>query len=128
MIIAAIVALAVLIIVAILQISLVFGAPLGHFAWGGTHKVLPAKLKIGSAVSIVIYAIMASFIASKSGLWPIISNETVLQTGLWIFAIYLTFGVFLNAISRSKQERNLMTPLALILAICFWVVALGSVP
>ena len=43
----------------VIQLALVFGAPLGRFAWGGQHRVLPARLRVGSAVSILIYAVIA---------------------------------------------------------------------
>ena len=38
---------------------------------------------------------------------------------------YLALGVLMNAISRSKLERFIMTPVALVLAILALVVALG---
>jgi hypothetical protein len=51
---AAIVACAVLAGLTVFQAALIAGAPLGRFAWGGQHDVLPAKLRIGSAVSIAL--------------------------------------------------------------------------
>src|SRR5690606_3719032 len=54
---AAVAASIVLLALAFFQLALVFGAPLGRFAWGGQHEVLPANLRIGSAVSIVLYAL-----------------------------------------------------------------------
>ena len=51
---AAIALTVILALLAVFQLALVLGAPLGRFAWGGTHRVLPARLRIGSAVSIVI--------------------------------------------------------------------------
>lgn len=125
MIIASTIALTILALLAIFQVALIVGAPLGNYAWGGKYKVLPTKLRIGSITSIVIYAVFAAFILSKSELWVLISNEVVVNGGLWIMTIYAVFGVFLNAISRSKHERNLMTPVALALAITFLVATLS---
>ena len=42
---------------ALFQLTLVLGAPLGHFAWGGQHRVLPGGLRIGSLVAIPLYAL-----------------------------------------------------------------------
>lgn len=123
--IASIIALVTLGLLAALQIALVAGAPLGNYAWGGQHKVLPAKLRFGSAFSIIIYAILASFILSKSGIWVIITNNTVLIVGLWITTLYLSLGIFLNAISRSKRERNLMTLVSTLLAATFFIIAIA---
>ncbi|WP_244292716.1 hypothetical protein [[Micrococcus luteus] ATCC 49442] len=50
---------------AVFQAALIAGAPLGHLVWGGRHKVLPPNLRIGSAVSIVLYALFA-YIAGLS--------------------------------------------------------------
>ncbi|MEW9873186.1 hypothetical protein [Arthrobacter sp. HS15c] len=49
---AAIAACALLAALAVFQAALIAGAPLGRFAWGGQHDVLPAKLRIGSATSM----------------------------------------------------------------------------
>ena len=35
------------------------GRPLGRFAWGGTHEVLPPGLRVASALSIVLYGAVA---------------------------------------------------------------------
>ena len=51
---AAIVATVILGLLAVFQLALVAGAPLGHLAWGGRSRVLPTRLRIGSVVSIVI--------------------------------------------------------------------------
>ena len=43
---------------------------------------------------------------------------------VWIIAVYLAFNTLLNAVSKSKQEKLIMTPLSLISAICCFVVAI----
>ena len=62
-IVAATVALLMLLALAAFQAVLIAGMPVGHFAWGGQHRVLPPRLRIGSAASIVIYAVFAAIIA-----------------------------------------------------------------
>ena len=119
MFIASLVALILLSFLAIFQITLIMGAPFGNFAWGGQYRVLPKRLRLASIGSIIVYIILAVFVLSKSGLWTIIHNETVLNVGLWAMTIYLGLGVVLNAISRSKRERNLMTPVAFVLTVAF---------
>ena len=64
----AIVSCSVLLLLAIFQILLIFGAPLGRFAWGGAHTVLPVNLRVGSFVSIILYAAFAQIILAKAGL------------------------------------------------------------
>lgn len=108
---------------AIFQVALIAGAPLGAFAWGGTHKVLPPKLRVSSAISILIYLFIALIILSKAGIMPTAGSAS--GVGMWVVAGYFWLGVMLNAISRSKPERNLMTPVALALAVLASIIAIS---
>ena len=120
--------LLILLGLSVFQLLLIFGAPLGDFAWGGQHKVLPKKLRIASAFSIVLYIIFAIFLASKAGLVDLISNQQLLDIGMWVLVGYFTLGVFLNLISRNKKERMVMTPVAFVLAVVFFIVTTGFIP
>lgn len=110
---------------ALFQLSLIFGAPLGKFAWGGAHTVLPTKLRLGSVVSIILYAVFAVIILDRAGMLNITDNRSTSNLMIWALTIYFFIGVFMNGISRSKPERNLMTPLALALAVLCLLIALG---
>ncbi len=63
----ALLSVAILCGLSVFQASLALGAPFGHFAWGGKHKVLPKNLRIGSLVSILVYLFMSIVLLSKSG-------------------------------------------------------------
>jgi hypothetical protein len=67
---AAIVAAALLTVVAIFQIALALGAPLGDAAWGGRHQgVLPRGLRVASALAgIVIYPLIIVYALASAGL------------------------------------------------------------
>ena len=121
---AAILACIILASLTAFQIALILGAPIGRYAWGGQHNILPAKLRIASAISIVLYGVFAAFIISKAGLIPAIGNTSIVNVAVWILAIYFCIGVPMNAISRSKPERALMTPVAFALAITTLTLAL----
>ena len=41
-----------------------------------------------------------------------------------IMAAYLSLNVIVNAISNSKKEKYIITPLSLVSAICFWITVL----
>ena len=109
---------------AIFQLMLIVGKPLGDFAWGGRYKVLPKKLRIASIFSIFLYSLFALFLASATGIIEIISSKPIINIGMWIFTTYFIFGVFMNAISRNKKERMMMTPVALCLAVIFCTISL----
>ena len=122
---AAIVTCVLLGFLALFQIALALGAQLGEFAWGGKSKVLPTRLRIGSIVSILIYALIAIILLERAGLTHILGNSAVVQVGAWVVFAYFVLGILMNAISRSKKERYAMTPLTVILAALSLVVAIG---
>lgn len=121
---AAVAACIILAALAVFQIALIAGAPIGRFAWGGQHDVLPRKLRIGSVTSIVLYALFALVILGRAGLVTILP-EVVTTVGIWVLVVYFALGIVLNGISKSKPERNLMAPVSLVLAALCLVVALG---
>ncbi|MCC2307593.1 hypothetical protein [Cellulomonas chengniuliangii] len=43
----------------------------------------------------------------------------------WVLTAYLAVGVIMNGISRSKPERAVMAPVALVLAVCSLIVSRG---
>lgn len=121
---AAIALTVILALLAVFQLALVLGAPLGRFAWGGTHRVLPARLRIGSAVSIVIYAVIAVLALDRVGAIDLVP-DVVSTVGMWIVFAYFVLGIPLNAISRSRAERYTMTPVVAVLAVLSLIVALS---
>jgi hypothetical protein len=114
------IALATLAALGAFQILLIAGQPLGRFAWGGQHDVLPTNLRIGSIFSIMLYILFATVIADRGGLLSVGFPDYA----IWALAVYSTLGVLMNAISRSKPERNVMTPVALLLAVACFALAL----
>ncbi|MFJ6455238.1 hypothetical protein [Paenarthrobacter sp. NPDC091669] len=110
---------------AVFQVALAAGAPLGRFAWGGQHDILPQKLRVGSVASVVLYAVFGYTALAKAELVPALISEGFTDVFMWVLTAYFTLGVFMNAISRSKPERCVMTPVALVLAILFLLLSLG---
>lgn len=123
--IAAMTACAVLAGLAVFQAALLTGAPLGRFAWGGQHNVLPTGLRVGSAVSIALYAAFGYAALANANIVPPLGNETLTSVIAWVLTGYFVLGVLMNAISRSKPERTVMTPVALSLAIAYLVLAVN---
>lgn len=121
--ISAFVACFILLCLALFQLALIFGVPIGRFAWGGAHGVLPVKLRIGSVVSIILYAFFAVVLLDKAGITDVIGNSDTVQIIIWVITGYFFIGIAMNAISRSKPERMVMTPVALALAVLFLTAA-----
>lgn len=115
----------VLATLALFQIALIAGAPIGKFAWGGQHKVLPLKLRIGSVVAVVLYALFVAVLLTKAGVAQLVSSSLFVDIAMWVIVVYLFLGIAMNAISRSKPERLVMTPVTIILAVIFMQIALS---
>ena len=110
---AAVLATTILAALAMMPAGRAAGRPWGRLAWGGQHAVLPTRLRIGSAVSIVLYALFAAVILTGA------------EVLIWVLTGYFVLGVVVNGISRSRAERAVMTPVSLVLAACCLLIAVG---
>ena len=122
---AAIAACILMAALAVFQAALIAGAPLGRFAWGGQHDVLPAKLRIGSATSIALYVLIAYVALAKAGVAPPLVSEGFTDVACWVLTGYFALGIVLNGISRSKPERLVMTPTVAVLTALYLVLSLN---
>ena len=122
---AAVLVCIVLGLLAVFQLLLIAGLPLGRFAWGGQDEVLPPNKRIGSVISIVLYALFALIVLERAELTNVIANETLVAVAMWVLTGYFALGIVMNAISRSTPERFTMAPVSAVLAGLCLVVALG---
>lgn len=104
--------------VALLQVTLAAGAPMGHLAWGGQSSVLPPKLRLASAVSALVLVAFA---------WVILIHGQVIERAVpyeWtriavgIFAGMFALNTLANLASKSPAEKMVMSPATAILAVC----------
>ncbi|WP_374978011.1 hypothetical protein ACEYYH_09985 [Microbacterium trichothecenolyticum] len=121
---AATVACLVLGALAVLQICVAAGAPWGRFVWGGAHRVLPRRLRIASAASVLLYAGFAALLLSRAGILPG-GDSLLIRILTWLLVAYFAFGIVMNAISRSRAERLTMTPVCVVLGAATLVIALS---
>lgn len=110
---------------AVFQLLLALGAPLGRFAWGGQHRVLPVGFRVGSLVSIVVYGLVAAVVLARAGLVSPGVRDGVVATVAWVVVGWFFLGIGMNLASRSRPERAVMTPVAAVLCAACAVVALG---
>ena len=118
-------AIGLLSVVAMFQIALALGAPLGKMAWGGGHTgVLPPRLRVASAAAaLLVYPliILVVFDASYS------DGDLLPWNGasvLWALTGLFALGALANLASRSTPER-IWAPVSLAISICCGVVASG---
>lgn len=110
---------------ALFQITLVVGAPLGRFAWGGNHDRLPPRLRAGSAVAVIVYIGFAGLALGRAQVITTPLAGLDLAIAMWAVTGYLLFSVLPNASSKSRYEKRLMTPISAALAMLALAVSLS---
>jgi hypothetical protein len=108
---------------AIFQVLLATGQPLGHVAFGGKFSVLPRRLRFASGLSALMFILALYFILARAGQLGDVRNAAPIRVGLWVFVGIVFVSALANASSSSRWERWCMAPLALVLTTCCVVVA-----
>lgn len=111
---------------ALFQLALALGAPLGDAAWGGAQGTLTPGLRVGSAVSVLFYMLAIGVILRRAGMNVPWVASGVARIGTWALVVLLLLSALGNLASESSWERYLMAPLALVLAAMCFVVARGA--
>jgi hypothetical protein len=101
-----------LLAVAVFQVLLALGLPFGEAAWGGGHRVLPRKLRVASAVAGAVWAVAALTVLERGGVLSSGIGPAVTRPAVWVLTALLALGTLMNAISRSRIERLIWTPVA----------------
>jgi hypothetical protein len=116
--------------VAVFQIALAAGAPLGRAAWGGTHPgQLPLGLRVGSAIAVAAWVLAALIVLGRAGVTPTPLPPTFLQWGTWSLVGVTLIGALMNLASPSPWERYMWAPITLVLAgLCFLVARTTPTP
>lgn len=122
---AALLAVVLVTIVAVFQLALALGAPLGKAAWGGRNEaVLPTRLRIASGLAaIAVYPFIALYVLASADLidWDWLPTGA---TGMWVLTGFFTLGTVANLASRSKIER-IWAPISFAIAACCAIIAIG---
>jgi hypothetical protein len=120
------VSIAILAALAIMQILLIFGVPIGKYAWGGKNRVLPPRQRIAAAIAIVLYAVFTVVLLGRVGvIWG--TPSTAIVVGTWVLFGYTALSVLPNLASKSRQERAVQVPVSVALAIAVGFVASSGV-
>lgn len=109
-------------LIAVFQLALALGAPLGRAAWGGRISGrLPANLRVVSLAAVFIWSFAALVVLGRAGAGPLPS----IAWPVWVLFGLLLLGALMNVASSSPWERYFWAPYAFILAMLTLVVALS---
>jgi|GEM_PF-613086 len=108
--------------IAVFEIALAAGAPLGYAAWGGAHAHLSTAQRIGSAVAVVVWVAAALVVLGRAGWWSAGRRTRLFRWGTWFLAGVSGVAALMNFASHSRWENLTFGPAALILmALCIVV-------
>lgn len=123
---AAFILVVVQIVVALFQLALVLGAPMGEYTLGGqTQGKLSAKLRFVSAISLLVNIAIAGHCLAQTGAIPMLLPADLNQIANWVLVVFTASGLVMNSLSRSKKERRMWVPVLLLSVTCAVVVAIG---
>ena len=126
MIIAALILFLLQLLVAVFQWTLVLGAPLGEYTLGGQYKgKLPRRLRVTSFFSTLVNLAIAGHYYAQTGAVRTLLNTELNEIANWALVGFFAIALSMNAISRSKKERNLWVPVLILSLVCAVIVALG---
>lgn len=114
---AAYVLFALLGVLALFQLALALGAPLGRYAMGGmVEGAYPPPMRIAALAQIAIYALIGAIVFARLG-WAFPDFANPAHIAMWVIVGLFALGTLMNAISRSAGERIIWTPVALAMAL-----------
>ena len=107
--------------VALFQLAIVLGAPLGPAAWGVEQTgQLPTNLRLGSAFATAFWTLAALTVLPRGGLARSLIPSRAAKLGTRVLVAVLAIGTLANIASSSNWERYGWAPLTLALTVvCF---------
>ena len=110
-------------LLAIFQVALTAGAPLGKFAWGGEHTTLPLNLRFGAISAVLRYAFIAFIALDRSGTIAVLPDEFSFWV-MWLIVAHLGFSVVLGMLSKSRYEKMTLAPYTFVMGLLSLLIAL----
>ena len=104
---------------ALFQLALVFGAPMGEYAYGGQMPgKLPVQYRVSSAISFLLMLAIAGHYLAQLGVVPKLLSPELNQWVNWGLIGFAALAAVMNNITRSVKEKRLWgsTTIAMLIA------------
>jgi hypothetical protein len=104
---------------ALFQLALVFGAPMGEYAYGGQMPgKLPIPYRVSSAISFLLMLAIAGHYLAQLGVVSKLLSPELNQWVNWGLIGFAALAAVMNNITRSVKERRLWgsTTIAMLIA------------
>lgn len=104
---------------ALFQLALVFGAPMGEYAYGGQMPgKLPTPYRVSSLISFLLMLAIAGHYLAQLGSVPKLLDPELNQWVNWGLIGFAALAAVMNNITRSVKEKRLWgsTTIAMLIA------------
>ncbi len=108
-------AAALLVGLAVFQLLLAAGRPLGRAAWGGRRERLTPAQRVASLVAAGVVLLGAVFLLERVGIVTMFDDPGLVDIGVWILVALFAVSAALNAASKSRAENRFGVAVALAL-------------
>jgi hypothetical protein len=97
------------------QVALAAGAPWGEYAMGGrVPGQFPPAMRVAAVVQAVVLALLALVVLDAAGLVAL-GWTTAMPWLAWVPVVVSALSAVMNAATRSRVERRLWLPVAIVL-------------
>jgi hypothetical protein len=105
------------------QVALAAGAPWGEYAMGGKYPGrFPTPMRVGAVVQAIVLAVLALVVLDKGGILALGWTAT-LPWLAWVPVVVSVLSAAMNAATRSRVERRMWLPVAIVMLLSSIVVA-----
>ncbi|MEY4994146.1 MAG: hypothetical protein RIS82_1268 [Actinomycetota bacterium] len=112
--------------VALFQLALALGAPMGEYAFGGqNHGKLPAGFRVASSASVLVNLAIAGHFLAQTGFINTLLPAELNTLANWGLVAFAAVGLLLNTITRSKAEKKMWAPVTALILVLSVIVAVA---
>lgn len=111
--------------VALFQLSIVLGAPVGDYAYGGQMTgVLSTRYRIISIVSMLLMLAIAGHYLAQLGFFQPLLAPDLNAVSNWGFVAFFVLAAVMNNITKSKKEKRVFGSLTIAMLLAAVMVAI----
>jgi hypothetical protein len=110
-------------IVAVFQLALALGAPLGEYTLAGKYPgKLPPKIRLVALIQILVLVLFALTVLTRAGL-ILEQLINISRVAIWFVAGFFVLGSVTNLTSPSQKEKRLWGPVNILMLILSVLIA-----
>lgn len=111
--------------VALFQLSVVLGAPVGEYAYGGQMTgVLPTRYRVISIFSMLLMLAIAGHYLAQLGFFQPLLAPDLNAVSNWGFAAFFALAAVMNNITKSQKEKRVFGSVTIAMLLAAVMVAI----